>query len=67
MVNAVEKPFLMSVEDVFCLQQGRMVTLTGRMYRCFALALHGLVHLKSSSTAWTEFVEYASAGQHRAQ
>lgn len=32
-VNAVENPFLMSVEDVFCLQQGRMVMLTGRIER----------------------------------
>lgn len=57
----------MSVEDVLCLQQGRMVTLTGGCTAASALALHGLVHLKNSSTAWTEFVAYASAGQHRAQ
>ncbi|WP_371641698.1 hypothetical protein [Streptomyces mirabilis] len=67
MVNAVERLFLMCVEDVLCLQQGRMVMLTGRMYRRFALALQALVHLKTSSTAWTEFVAYASAGQYRAQ
>ncbi|MFF2127415.1 EF-Tu/IF-2/RF-3 family GTPase [Streptomyces olivochromogenes] len=29
----MEKPFLMPVEDVFCLQQGRMVMLTGRIER----------------------------------
>ncbi|WP_079176648.1 EF-Tu/IF-2/RF-3 family GTPase [Streptomyces sp. MUSC 14] len=29
----MEKPFLMSVEDVFCLQQGRMLMLTGRIER----------------------------------
>ncbi|MFF4274288.1 EF-Tu/IF-2/RF-3 family GTPase [Streptomyces sp. NPDC001536] len=33
MVNAARKPFLMSVEDVFGLQQGRLVMLAGRIER----------------------------------
>ncbi|MCX4427100.1 hypothetical protein [Streptomyces mirabilis] len=39
----------------------------GVLYRRFALALKALVHLENSSTAWTEFGAYASAGQHHAQ
>lgn len=31
--GAVEKPFLMPVEDVFCLRQGRVVMATGRIER----------------------------------
>jgi elongation factor Tu len=33
MSSAVNQPFLMSVEDVFTLQQGRIVMLTGRIER----------------------------------
>ncbi|MBL1083638.1 hypothetical protein JK359_16965 [Streptomyces actinomycinicus] len=33
MAGAVEKPFLLPVEDVFCLQQGRVVKVTGRIER----------------------------------
>ncbi len=32
-MNAAERPFLMSVEDVFCLNQGRVVMSTGRIER----------------------------------
>ncbi|MGW2074039.1 hypothetical protein ACWCPK_37310 [Streptomyces sp. NPDC001953] len=31
--NAVDKPFLMPVEDVFSLHQGRLVMMTGRIER----------------------------------
>ncbi|MFD7460731.1 MULTISPECIES: EF-Tu/IF-2/RF-3 family GTPase [unclassified Streptomyces] len=33
MAGAVAEPFLMPVEDVFCLQQGRVVMATGRIER----------------------------------
>jgi elongation factor Tu len=32
-VNGAEKPFLMYIEDVFCLNQGRVLMLTGRIER----------------------------------
>ncbi|MFF7884098.1 hypothetical protein ACH40F_20530 [Streptomyces sp. NPDC020794] len=64
-----------SVEGVFSaaahqlLADEALYSADGRCGTSFrlALALRSLVHLKNSSTAWTECVAYVSAGQHHAQ